>query len=315
MSKKRKSVFVEFISNSLEFLDVALSIYDKLQSGKEPPFSGVRSLEYQKIFNLARSFETLSKAYLSAYGGLIVYPAFLIAKVRKGSQAASRYEQKVIKSLGILVNQSLNEEKIKKNLGHDPVGKSQIPSLLRATAKFLRQLREKEIAQLYEQVANYLEQSDRTYIQLREIRTRMLSVIQLKEAHERLLNIIEKCLQSGSEDEICKNLPSDAEKVFGVYKEKPYLVDQILTMLDLGIQEMFDAMVYTAYLAKAAAIADYRIGRDEKYLEEVRDHQKEIIEFMMKYAQINKELKKSDELDEFMSEVEDNARQHLTEES
>ncbi|WP_225905628.1 conjugal transfer protein [Stygiolobus caldivivus] len=260
----------------------------------------------------------MSKAYLSAYGGLITYPALLVAKARKGSQDTSRYEQKVINSLETLVKQSLDEKKIKENLRHDPVGKSQIPALLRATAKFLKQLGEREIAKLYEQVADYLEQGNRTYMQLLEIRKRILSVIQLKKAHEQLLDIIEKCLQSGSEDEICKNLPSDAEKIFGVYKEKPYLVDQILTMLDLGIQEMFDAMVYTAYLAKAASIADYSAGRDEndeKYLEEVRDHQKEIIEFIMKYAQINKEFVKSDELDEFMREIEDNARHHFSRES
>ncbi|BCU68590.1 hypothetical protein HS7_20270 [Sulfolobales archaeon HS-7] len=187
-----------------------------------------------------------------------------------------------------------------------------------ATAKFLRQLGEKEIAELYEQVADYLKQSNKTYMELLEIRKRVVSSIQLKEVHKQLLDIIEKCLQSGSEDEICKNLPNDAEKIFGVYKEKPYLVDQILTILDLGIQEMLGAMVYTAYLAKAAAIADYSAGRDEndeKYLGEVRDHQKEIIEFMMKYAQINKEFVKSDEVDEFMREVEDNARQHLSGES
>ncbi|QXJ30597.1 conjugal transfer protein [Saccharolobus shibatae] len=315
MSKKRKSIFVKFLSDSLTFLDAALSIYDELQSGKEPLFSDVRSLEYQKIFNLARSFETLSKAYLSAYGGLIAYPALLVAVAKRGGLLAPRYEQKVINSLGILVRQSLNLKNIKENLSHDPVGKSQIPDLLRSTAKFLRQVREKEIAKLYEQIADYLKQSNKTYIQLLEIRKRIVSAIQLKEVHKQLLDIIEKCLQSESKDEICKNLPREAEKILGVYREKPYLVDQILSMLDLGIQEMFDAMLYTAYLAKAAVIADYSAGRDEsdeKYLEEVRDHQKEIIEFMRKIAQINKEFVKSDELDEFMREVEDNAEQGLS---
>ncbi|BCU68589.1 hypothetical protein HS7_20260 [Sulfolobales archaeon HS-7] len=103
MSKKRKSFFAKFISDSLTFFDAALSIYEKLQSGKKPFFSDIRSLEYQKIFNLARSFETLSKACLSAYGGLIAYPALLVAKARKGSQIALRHEQKVINYLRELV--------------------------------------------------------------------------------------------------------------------------------------------------------------------------------------------------------------------
>ena len=314
MSKKRRSNFVKFLSDSLAFFDVALSIYDKLQSGKEPLFSELRSLERQKAFNLARSFETLSKAYLSAYGGLIVYPALLAAAVR-GSRVDLRYVKKVLKSLRILVSQYLSPENIKERLGHDPVGKSQIPDLLRSTAKLLRRLGEREIAELYEQIADYLKQDDRSYDQLLEIRKRIVSVIQLKEVHRRLLDIIEKCSQPESEDEICKNLPRGAEKILGVFRDKPYLIDQILAMLDLGIQVMFDAMLYTAYLAKAAAVAGYSAGMDEsdeKYLEEVRDHQREIVEFMKRIAQMNKELAKSDELDEFMNEVEDNARQALS---
>ena len=120
------------------------------------------------------------------------------------------------------------------------------------------------------------------------------------------------------EDEICKNLPNESELLLNFYKEKPYLIDQLITMLELGFQELFDSLLYTAYLARAAETADYIIGReemDEKYLEEVRDHQSEMIEFMKIMAEINSELVKADELDEFMAEVESEARKELQKET
>ena len=120
------------------------------------------------------------------------------------------------------------------------------------------------------------------------------------------------------EDEICKNLPNESELLLNFYKEKPYLIDQVITMLELGFQELFDSLLYTAYLARAAQTADYIIGReemDEKYLEEVRDHQSEMIEFMKSMAEINRELVKADELDEFMAEVESEARKELQKET
>jgi hypothetical protein len=89
-------------------------------------------------------------------------------------------------------------------------------------------------------------------------------------------------------------------------------------MLELGFQELFDSLLYTAYLARAAETADYIIGReetDEKYLEEVRDHQSEMIEFMKRMAEINSELVKADELDDFMTEVESEARKELQKET
>jgi len=73
-------------------------------------------------------------------------------------------------------------------------------------------------------------------------------------------------------------------------------------------------LLYTAYLARAAETAEYLVGReeiDEKYLEEVRDHQNEMIEFMKSVAEVNKDLVKADELDEFMAEVESEARKEL----
>jgi hemoglobin-like flavoprotein len=317
--KKRKSTFANFLLNSLSFFDASLAIYERIQKG-EKPYSDIKSLEEQKIFNLARSFETLSKAFLATYGTLIIYPALLISVVKKGHVKAPRHFQKIIDSLNILLRQALNREKIIEQLRHDPIGRSEIPALLSATAKLLEQLGEKQLAKIYKSLSEYFGNpaNQRSYDKLQELRKRITAAYQLKDAYEQLLNIIEKCVEKRTEDEICRNLPNESKLLLNVYKEKPYLIDQAITMLELGFQELFDSLLYTAYLARAAETADYTIGRvemDEKYLEEVRDHQSEMIKFMKTMAEVNRELVKSDELDEFMAEVESEARKVLQKET
>jgi hypothetical protein len=222
----------------------------------------------------------------------------------------------MINSLKTLIRQALNREKIIKELGHDPIGRSQIPDLLSATAKLLEQIGEKQLAEIYKSLSKYLREpaNQRSYDKLLELRKRITAAVQFKDAYKQLLDIIEKCIEKPTEDEICKNLPDESKQLLNFYKEKPYLIDQVISMLDLGFQELFDSLLYTAYLARAAETADYIVGReeiDEKYLEEVRDHQNEMIEFMKSVAEVNKDLVKADELDEFMAEVESEARKEL----
>ncbi|MCQ4449069.1 MAG: conjugal transfer protein [Sulfolobales archaeon] len=315
MKKKRKSTFVNFLLNSLNFFGTTLAIYESIQKG-EKLYPDIKSLEEQKIFNIARSFETLSKAFLATYGTLIIYPALLISVVKKGHVKAPRHFQKMINSLKTLIRQALNREKIIKELGHDPIGRSQIPDLLSATAKLLEQIGEKQLAEIYKSLSKYLREpaNQRSYDKLLELRKRITAAVQFKDAYKQLLDIIEKCIEKPTEDEICKNLPDESKQLLNFYKEKPYLIDQVISMLDLGFQELFDSLLYTAYLARAAETADYIVGReeiDEKYLEEVRDHQNEMIEFMKSVAEVNKDLVKADELDEFMAEVESEARKEL----
>lgn len=317
--KKRKSTFANFILNSLSFFDATLAIYERIQKG-EKPYSDIKSLEEQKIFNLARSFETLSKAFLATYGTLVIYPVLLISVVKKGRVKAPRRFQKIINSLNTLIRQALNREKIIEQLRHDPIGRSEIPALLSATAKLLEQLGEKQLAKIYKSLSEYFGNpaNQRSYDKLQELRKRITAAFQLKDAYEQLLNIIEKCVEKRTEDEICENLPNEIKLLLNVYKEKPYLIDQAITVLEQGFQELFDSLLYTAYLARAAETADYIIGReemDEKYLGEVRDHQSEMIKFMKTMAEVNRELVNANELDDFMAEVESEARKILQKET
>jgi hypothetical protein len=84
MKRKRKSTFVNFLLNSLSFFDATLAIYESIQKG-EKPYSDIKSLEEQKIFNIARSFETLSKAFLATYGTLIIYPGPIDIRSKEGT--------------------------------------------------------------------------------------------------------------------------------------------------------------------------------------------------------------------------------------
>ena len=117
MKKRKKSIFARFLLDSLRFFDTSIALYEKMQKPGEKFYSDIESLEEQKIFNIARSFKTLSKAFLAAYGTLIIYPALLISAVKKGYAKAPRHLQKTLNSLTILLKQALNPKKIKENLG------------------------------------------------------------------------------------------------------------------------------------------------------------------------------------------------------
>jgi len=78
MKKRKKSIFARFLLDSLRFFDTSIALYEKMQKPGEKFYSDIESLEEQKIFNIARSFETLSKAFLAAYGTLIIYPALIL---------------------------------------------------------------------------------------------------------------------------------------------------------------------------------------------------------------------------------------------
>ena len=54
---------------------------------------------------------------------------------------------------------------------------------------------------------------------------------------------------------------------------------------------------------------------DEKRLGEVRDRRSEMIEFTKTMAEVNRELVNADELDEFVAEVESEARKVLQKET
>lgn len=311
---KKRSIFYNYLYDSLRFYSVASMIYEKIKNLNEPVLPDLKAQEEMKLFHIARSYEALSKAFLVSYGFLVIYPSLVISVAKKKVERSPRHLEKELNSLSILVRQALNPRKIAEKLRHDPLGRSHLPSLLRSTAKFEQQIGESELASFTNKVADFLSKkpNERRYSDLIALRRELVKVIQFREMYNRLFEILKKCLQSNANDDICKDLTEEDREILASLADKPYLLDQIITMLDLGFQELYDAIMYTAYLARAAEIADYNIGRteeDEKYLAEVLDHQQEIFNFLIKIQQTNAKLIKDDELDEFMSQIEEQARE------
>ena len=67
------------------------------------------------------------------------------------------------------------------------------------------------------------------------------------------------------------------------------------TTLEPSFPELFDSLLYTAYLARAAGIAVCIMGRketDERCLGEVKDRRSEMIEFTKIMAEVESEARK-----------------------
>ena len=316
MNKKKKSLFYSYLYDSLKFYETAVLIYNTIKNPSEPIYPDLRAQEEMKIFHMARSFEALSKAYLASYGLLIVYPSLLISAVKKGVYKAPRHLEKELNSLSILARQALNPKKMIEKLKHDPIGRSQLPDLFKSTSNFFQQINEREFASLYNKISEFLHKpvDQRNYAEIMTLRKEITRVMQLKNVHERFYEILKKCIEGNINEDICKNLTQESKEMLSSFSNKEYLLDQILSILDLGFQEMFDGILYASYLARAAEIADYTVGRtedDEKYLAEIIDHQQEIFDFLSKMQEINKVLIKDDELDDFMSQIEEEARKYF----
>ncbi|WP_231961141.1 hypothetical protein [Saccharolobus sp. A20] len=106
----------------------------------------------------------------------------------------------------------------------------------------------------------------------------------LRELNNEVIVLLEECLLSYPKEpaEYCQALSERDKKVLTILLDRPYLLYQVLSIMDLGIYGLLSTLLYTAYLAYAASgIAAYSEGRKdvhEKYLEELRDHQKEMLD-------------------------------------
>ncbi|WP_252896640.1 conjugal transfer protein [Metallosphaera hakonensis] len=286
----------------------------KIKNSREPLYPDLRAQEEMKIFHIARSFETLGKAYLTSYGFLIIFPSLIISTAKKGGLRAPRHLQKELNSLSILARQALNPKKLTNKLKHDPLGKSQLPDLFISSAKFMEQIGEKELATLYNKVSAYLSKpnNQRKYDDISQLRKEITDLIRFKEIYKELFEILKNCIEENSNEAICKTLTDETKKTLSSFINKTYLLDQIFSLLDLGLQGLYDGILYTAYLARAAEIADYTVGRteeDEKYLAEIIDHQAEMFELLKRIEETNNQLIKDHELDDFMGQIEEESRE------
>jgi len=274
-------------------------------------------LEEKKIEDIASSYENFSKAFLAGYGVLILLPVSIISVSNKAHLRFPRLVQNVINSFTNLVKDAVNEEKIAEKLKHDPIGKSHIAELLSTTSKLMFELKQRELGRLYRRVKEYITKppEKRRYDELLNIRKDLVNSFSLRNLNDRILNLMRLCLLSPPEEAegYCKQLSDEQKLIISTLIDEPYLLDQILSMLDLGNQKLFDYLLYTAFLTNAyiKRFTKGRTDEDWEYLKDVKDHQKEILENLVELKKEISKLYKSDEFDEYISEVEEKVRSLL----
>jgi len=317
-TRKKRSIFNNFVRDGIGFFEEAQAAYDRLQN-KAEEVKDVRSLEEKKMFSIARAYEAFSKALLSTYGTIILIPVAIFSVNSNANLRFPRHLQRIENSFRELIRQGTSPKVIKKKLGHDPVGGSKIVELLRASSELLNELGQTELKKLFDDINRFIEKppKDRNYKELQDLRKKITVSFTLRELSNEVTSLLEECLLSYPEEsaEYCQALSEKDKKVLKILLDKPYLLDQILSIMDLGVYELLDTLLYTAYLAHAASgIAAYSEGRedvDEKYLEELRDHQKEMLDNLKHVSDALYEIAYNDEFDEVLADIEEKARSLL----
>ncbi|WP_287689606.1 hypothetical protein [Metallosphaera javensis (ex Sakai et al. 2022)] len=120
----------------------------------------------------------------------------------------------------------------------------------------------------------------RTFKEFFDLDKEILKVINLRYMDSETKELIERCYDSmltNEEAEVCKKLDPNLLRAI---KENIHLIPQALSLLDLGIQEIFELMLISAYLERAAEdLMRYSYDRtqeDEHYIGDIKEHQREI---------------------------------------
>ncbi|QKR00338.1 conjugal transfer protein [Metallosphaera tengchongensis] len=316
--RKKRSTFYNFVNDGEGFFEEAQAAYDRLQN-KAKEVKNIRALEEKKIFSMSRAYEAYSKALLSTYGAIILMPVAILSIGGKSSIRFPRQIQEIESTFRELIKQATSPNIVRKKLSHDPIGGSKIVELLRASSELLRKLGQPELKNLFDEVNTFIKKptKDRRYEDLSNLKKRITSSFRLRDLNDNIINLLRSCLLPNPNETTgyCKGLSDREKEIIKILLDKPYLLDEILSIMDLGLYALTDTLLYTAYLAHAAkGVAAYSEGRDEndeKYLEETRDHQKEMLENLAQVSNALHEISYNDEFDDFLADINEKARSLL----
>jgi len=254
-------IFSELVEDGLADLEAAEDIERNLTSKRK---------EERKIFHLASSAEKFSKALLSIYGLTVVFPLFMFNKLEYLMD-----KQELLAKIGELLRETVltpfDEEELRR-LGHKPISQSELKELMYYTEKLLPE----ELRKVYAKVIDYinLDLKERTYDELKSI-----------------MDEVDKAFKSFKMKDFFRGLVAD------MYKTDPTAVIDIVASFNMMFNDVLRKILYTLYLEHAAGgVTRYRVGRDkadEKYLSNVRDHQKQVFEFLEEERKILIRLSKS----------------------
>ena len=237
---------VELIRNALS--DLGFVIAELIGKDKIEVMSDTEDLE---IFHLASSFEKFTKALLPFIGTMIAFPSFVASDQDVAINAA-----KILQRIDLI---PLDEKKLKK-LSHKPISKSEELKELMISTKELLPL---ELRMVYDKLLNYMSLAPKTRV------------------YEELENIIKEI------DRIFRSLEV---KIFLERTKMKISKTQLIKAEDVLIttelyKNALEIMAYMLYLEHAAgSVTRYGVGRDdidERYLSDVREHKRQILDFIV----------------------------------
>jgi hypothetical protein len=287
-----------YLRDSERFMVIAKTCREKLESSKDSLSDLEReALEDGYVFHVARAAETLSKALLSVYGffttaiivGLVSMEFFL-----KNTYDTSQLEEnlKVGDTLSDLLGflkKATNEEQIRKEFSHDPAGEigknAYFKQLFTDAARLLRRLNDNELAELFDYFLSYLEIEDfrRRYNELDRIK-KGLEGLDFEDRFKELMSLLRACFSRSASDNRCFWFLDSIDsvkvikKVVKLYEEDSSYKQKVLEEVRLWERfavNIFESLLYAAYLARAAKVGEYSADRgidDKAYLSYVKMH-------------------------------------------
>jgi hypothetical protein len=277
------------------------------------------ALEDGYVFHVARAAETLSKALLSVYGffmtaiiwGLVSLEFFL-----KNTYDTSQLEENLkvgdtLSDLPDFLEKATNEEQIRKEFSHDPAGEigknAYFKQLFTDVARLLRRLNDNELAELFDGFLSYLKAEDfrRRYNELDRIK-KGLEGLDFEDRFKELMSLLRACFSGSADNNRCSwllgslawfldllNLSDEQKKeidfvvkvvknVVKQYEEDSSYKQKVLEEVRLWERfavNIFESLLYAAYLARAAKVSEYSADRgidDEAYLSDVKMHIRDV---------------------------------------
>jgi len=298
-----------YLRDSERFMVIAKTCREKLESSKDSLSDLEReALKDGYVFHVARAAETLSKALLSVYGffitaiivGLVSMEFFLKNAYDKSQLEENLENLKVgdtLLDLPVFFKKAINEEQIRKEFSHDPAGEigknAYFKQLFTDAARLLRRLNDNELAELFDYFLSYLEAKDfcRRYDKLNLIKKR-LEGLNFEDRFKELMSLLRACFSESASDNRCswflellnlsdeqkKEIDSVVKKVVKLYEEDSSFKQKVLEEVRLWERfavNIFESLLYAAYLARAAKVSEYSADRgidDEAYLSDVKMH-------------------------------------------
>jgi hypothetical protein len=240
--------------------------------------------------------------------GLVSMEFFL-----KNAYDTSQLEENLMKVGGTLLDlrdffdKATNEKQVRKEFSHDPAGEigknAYFKQLFTDAARLLRRLNDDELAELLDDFLSYLEAEDfrRKYDELNLIKKR-LEGLNFEDRFKELMSLLRACFSGSASDNRCfwfldslawflnlLNLSDEqkkeidsvvkvVKKVAKLYEEDSSYKQKVLEEVRLWERfavNIFESLLYAAYLARAAKRGEYSADRgidDKAYLSDVKMH-------------------------------------------